>query len=55
MGEYKWRGRGTLDGTSCQEEKHIRGREPTGQVRGQCKGLLGACNISCKAQKMKEV
>jgi len=32
-------------------ENHVCGREPT----GQCKGLLGACYISCKAQKMQEV
>jgi hypothetical protein len=46
--KYKWRGGGTLDGTHSQEENHVHGREPTGQVTGQCKGLLGAYNISCK-------
>ena len=37
-GKYKWRGGGTLDGTRCQEENHVCGRETKGQVTGQCKG-----------------
>jgi hypothetical protein len=52
--KYKWRGGDTLDGTHCQEEKLVCGKEHKGQVTGQCKGLLGACNISCKAQEMQE-
>jgi len=52
--KYEWRGGGTLDGPHCQEENHKCGKKSKGQVTGQCKELLGACNISCKAQEMQE-
>jgi hypothetical protein len=39
-GEVYGRGGGTLDGTCCQEEYHVIGREHTGHFTGQCKGAV---------------